>query len=96
MYVADLVAGGPSVIRVAIAGLLLSNLRATWIASRWKPESDEANLPPRLDETWSDKFADKLPMWLWPKVRILFHVLSACLLAVAGIGLTMMLLHRPK
>jgi len=96
MYVADLVAGGPSVIRVAIAGLLLSNLRATWIASRWKPESDEANLPPRLDETWSDKFADKLPMWLWPKVRILFHVLSACLLAVAGIGLTMMLLHRSK
>jgi hypothetical protein len=96
MYVADLVAAGPSVIRVAIVGLLLSNFRATWIASRWKPESDEANLPPRLDETWSDKFADKLPMWLWPKVRILFYVLSACLFAVAAIGLTMMVLHRSK
>lgn len=96
MYVADTVAGGPSVIRVAIVGLLLSNLRATWIASRWKPESDEGNLPPRLGQTWSDKFSDKLPMWLWPRVRVLFHVLSACLLVVAAIGLRMMVLHRPK
>ena len=96
MYAADLVVGGPSVVKVVIAGLLLSNLRATWIASSWKPESDEANLPPRLDETWGDKFADKLPMWLWPKVRILFYVLSASLFAVTALGLTMMVLHRSK
>jgi hypothetical protein len=96
MYAADLVAGGPSVIRVVIAGLLLSNLRATWIASSWKPASDEANLPPRSDETWGDQFADKLPMWLWPKVRILFYVLSASLFAVTALGLTMMVLHRSK
>jgi hypothetical protein len=96
MYVADFVAAGPGVIKAVIVGLLLSNLRATRIASRWKPESDEANLPPRLDETWSDKFADKLPMWLWPKVRILFYVLSACLLVLSSIGLTMMVLHRSK
>jgi hypothetical protein len=94
MYVADVVATGPSVVRIVLVGLLLSNLRATWIASSWKPDSDEANPTPRFDDTWSDKFADKLPTWLWPKVRILYYVLSACLLIFTGIGLTMMALHR--
>ncbi len=93
MYVADMLASGPGVVRVILAALLLSNLRATWIASRWKPESDEAILPPRLGETWSDKFVDKLPMWLWPKVRVLYYVLSACFLVFVAIGLTVMI-HR--
>jgi hypothetical protein len=94
MYVADVVATGPSVVRIVLVGLLLSNLRATWIASSWKPDSDEANPTPRFDDTWSDKFADKLPTWLWPKVRILYYVLSTCFLIFTGIGLTMMALHR--
>ena len=96
MYVADMATTVPGVVRVVILGLLLSNLRATWIASRWKPESDQATLPPRLDETWSDKFVDRLPMKLWPKVRVLYYVLSACLLVVAAFGLTMMVVHRPE
>jgi hypothetical protein len=88
MFVGDMLAAGPSVVRVLLGALLLSNLRATWIASRWKTESDEAIMPPRWDETWSDKFADRLPMWLWPKVRILYYVLSACYLVLFAIGLT--------
>jgi len=94
LFVADMLASGPSVLRVLIAALLLSNLRATWIASRWKPESDEAILPPRLGETWSDKFVDKLPMWLWPKVRVLYYALSACFLVFVAIGLVVMILRR--
>ncbi len=94
MYVADILTSGPSVVRVLFAALLLSNLRAIWIASRWKPESDEAILPPRLSETWSDKFVDRLPMWLWPKVRILYYVFSAGFLVLVAIGLAMMRLHR--
>lgn len=94
MYVADTVATGPSIVRIVLVGLLLSNFRATWIASGWTPDSDEANPAPRFDDTWSDRFADKLPPWLWPKVRILFYILSAFLFAVTGIGLTMMALHR--
>ncbi len=94
LYVADTVATGPSIVRIVLMGLLLSNLRATWIAAGWKPDSNEANPAPRFDDTWSDKFADKLPTWLWPKVRILFYILSVFLFALTGIGLTMMALHR--
>jgi hypothetical protein len=70
-----------------LTGALLSNLRATWIAAKWKPESEEAILPPRMDETLADKLADKFPSWLWPKVRIVYYIFSAVfsLLVVAGL-----------
>jgi hypothetical protein len=96
MYIGDTFVSGLSVARVLIGALLLSNLRATWIASRWRPESEEATLPPRLGETWGDKFSDKLPGWLWPKARIPYYVFSACLLAFTATGLAVMLTRRAK
>jgi hypothetical protein len=87
MYFMDTMVSGIGVVRVLIGALLISNLRATWIASRWKAESDEATMPPRLSETFSDKFADQLPPWLWPKVRIPYFVFSAGLLLVISAGL---------
>ena len=95
MYVADAIVTGPSVVRVLIAALLLSNLRATWIAAYWKPDSDEAVLPPRFGDTWTDKFADQFPMWLWPKIRLLYYVFSAGFLLLIVIGFIMMLRNRP-
>jgi hypothetical protein len=86
LYVADTMASGIGVVRVLFAALLLSNLRATWIAAGWKPDSEEAALPPRLGETWGDRFADQLPAWLWPKVRILYYILSMGFLALLVIG----------
>ena len=65
--------------------------RATWIASKWKTDSEEAALPPRLNETWSDKFADQLPAVLWPKARIAYYVFGACVLTLVSIGLASML-----
>src|SRR5713101_5145634 len=50
MYLLDTLLS-PGVIRILFAALLLSNLRATWIASGWKPGSEEAFLPPGLNET---------------------------------------------
>lgn len=91
MYAADTLLSGLGVVRVMIGAVLLSNLRATWIASRWKPESEEAILPPRLGGTWGGKLADRLPMWLWPKVRIAYYVFSACFLAIVAAGLVMIL-----
>jgi hypothetical protein len=87
MYILDAVVTGPSVVRVLFAALLFSNLRATWIASSRKPDSDAAILPPRFADTWSDKFADKLPPFLWPKMRILYYVFSVGLLVVSIAGL---------
>ena len=75
-YVVDTWASGIGVLRIIITALLLSNLRATWIADHWRPESEEAALPPRLGETLSDKLADKWPAFIWPKVKILYYIFS--------------------
>ncbi len=90
MYAADTLYR-PGVLRIILGAVLLSNLRATWIASRWRPESEVAILPPRLSETWGDKLSDQLPMWLWPKVRIPYYVFSACFLGMVTLGLVIAL-----
>jgi hypothetical protein len=82
---------GMSVFRILVTALLLSNVRATWIASKWKTDSEEAALPPRLNETWSDKFVDQLPTVLWPKARIAYYVFGAGVLTLVSIGLASML-----
>ena len=86
-YTVDTFLTGLGVVRVLLGALLLSNLRATWIASFWKPESEEAALPSRLAETLGDKFADRLPQWLWPKVRIPYYVFSSGVLLLLFVGL---------
>ena len=93
-YVIDVLASGLSVPRVLISALLLSNLRATWIAARWKPDSEEAILPPRLNETLGDKLADQLPMRLWPKVRIFYYIYSVFFLLLLIVGFTAIMLRR--
>lgn len=85
---------GGGVIRVILLGLLLSNLRATWIASGWQPGSEDAILPPRLGDTWGDKLADQLPMWLWPRGRILYYIFSAGFLILEANGLLTIILRR--
>jgi hypothetical protein len=95
-YVVDMLFSGVGVLKVLFAALLLSNLRATWIASGWQSESEEAALPPRLNETWGDKFADQLPMWLWPKVRVFYYIYSVCLLVVFDVGLAMIFARRAR
>ncbi|HYM79682.1 MAG TPA: hypothetical protein VE377_27155 [Candidatus Dormibacteraeota bacterium] len=78
---------GIGVVKIIIMALLLSNLRATWIAAGWNPNSEEAALPPRLGDTLTDKFTDKWPAFIWPKVKVLYYIFSfACLvLIVAGL-----------
>jgi hypothetical protein len=94
MYVLDALFARPGVLTVLFAALLFSNLRATWIASSWKPDSEAAILPPRFGDTWSEKFADKLPAFLWPKVRILYYVFSGGYLIFIAFGLAVLLARR--
>jgi hypothetical protein len=96
LFVADTLTTGPSVLRILIGALLLSNLRATWIASRWKPGTEESALPPRLNETLGDKFADRLPQWLWPKMRIPYYIFSGCVLLITAAGLGILLLSHQR
>ncbi|HTY83611.1 MAG TPA: hypothetical protein VMB19_05310 [Silvibacterium sp.] len=82
---------GIAVLKIIIIALLFSNLRATWIAGNWKPDSEEAALPPRFAETFADKLADKWPAWIWPRVKLIYYIFSFGLLvlSVAGIVVTM-------
>jgi hypothetical protein len=93
MYLLETVLSGLSVPRVLIGALLVSNCRATRIAAGWEPGTEETIMPPRLGETLGDKLADRLPLWLWPKIRILYYVFSAGLMAIAAVG-SAILLHR--
>jgi hypothetical protein len=92
-FVLDTFVTGIGVVRIIIGALLLSILRATWIADHWKPDSEEAALPPRLGESLSDRFSDKWPAFIWPKVRVLYYIYSVGLLAVAVAGLIVMALR---
>lgn len=83
------------VVRAIIIALLLSNLRATWIAGGWKPDSEEAALPPRFGETFSDKLADQWPAFIWPKVKVLYYIFSFGYLALTVAGLIVTILRKP-
>jgi hypothetical protein len=95
-YALDAVVSGIGVVRVIITALLLSNLRATWIADHWKPESEEAALPPRLGDTFSDKISDKWPAFIWPKVKILYYIFAFLYLAVMIAGLIIIALRHGR
>ena len=84
MFITDTVLGGLSVPKVIFSALLLSNVRATWIASQWRPESEEAIQPPRLNETFADRLSDQWPMWLWPRAQILYYIFSFAVVAAVG------------
>jgi len=81
---------GIGVVRIIITALLLSNLRATWIASGWKPDSEEAALPPRMGDTFADKLADKWPAFVWPKIKWLYYIFSFGFLVLVVAGLIIM------
>ena len=84
---------GIGVVRIIITALLVSNLRATWIAGGWKPYSEEAALPPRMGETFSDKLSDVWPAFIWPKVKVLYYIFSFGFLALTVAGLIIMYLR---
>lgn len=93
MYLLDtLLALG--MVRILFSALLLSNLRATWIASGWQPGSEESVLPPRLNETVLDRFRDVVPAWLWPKIRIFYYIFSIAFLLLVVIGLIMLVFGK--
>jgi hypothetical protein len=94
VYVLDAFTTGINVVRIIFTAILISNVRATWIAAHWKPESEEAVLPPRLNETIGDKLSDGLPAWLWPKARVLYYIYSAALFAIMFLGLIIIAVRR--
>jgi hypothetical protein len=76
----------PGILKFFGCVLLLSNMRATFIASFWDPGLAAAEAPMRFNETIGDKFVDTLPAWLWPKIRYGYYVYAGLCLALTVLG----------
>ena len=70
----------PSVLSLIIGAVLLSNVRATFIASRWQPVADGEDRPTRFNETFRDKLVDQLPPTAWPILRVPFFIAASLVL----------------
>ncbi|HEY1205782.1 MAG: hypothetical protein ABSH46_12320 [Bryobacteraceae bacterium] len=82
---------GFNVVRIIFLALLLANVRGIWLSYRWERSASEPP-PPRLTQTLPDRLSDELPVFLWPKVRVLFYVLAALELG----GALLLLLARAR
>jgi hypothetical protein len=62
-YVVGQLASGtvPGILSVIVAAVLLSNVRATFLASRWKSVAEDEDRPMRFNETLRDKMVDQIP-----------------------------------
>jgi hypothetical protein len=90
MYLAETILA-PGTVKFFGCVLLLSNVRATFIASFWDPGLAEAEAPVRFDETWGDKLADKWPAWMWPRIKYGYYVFASLFLLLTMTGLFVML-----
>ena len=79
--------GLPGVLSIAVAAVLLSNLRAAYLASDWRPTSEEEDRPTRFAESWRDQLVDQLPAKVWPVLRLPFFALSVAVLLLSLVAL---------
>jgi len=84
----------PGILTIIAAGILLSNVRAAFLASEWRPAAEDEDRPARFNETWGDKLADQLPAKAWPVLQIPFFGLAAILLLLSLAAVVFALLHR--
>jgi hypothetical protein len=76
----QLASGHPGILSIIIGAVLLSNLRATYLAAHWKQPADDEDRPMRFNETFRDKLVDQLPPRAWPILRIPFYIAAGLLL----------------
>ncbi len=84
----------PGVLAIVTVGLLLSNTRAAFLASEWKPAREDEDRPTRFNETFRDKFVDQWPGKAWPVLQAPFFALAALMLLLSLVGLGTVLWHR--
>ena len=82
------------IVRIAFAFVLLSNVRAAFLASEWKPSAEDVDRPTRFSETLADKYIDQMPAKLWPKMQIPFLVLAITMLLLSLAGAALIVATR--
>jgi len=84
----------PGIVSILFAGVLLSNVRAAFLASEWKPAQEGEDRPTRFNEDLSDLIVDQLPSKAWPVLEVPFFALAALLLLLSLAGVGTALWHR--
>ena len=84
----------PGIVDVVITCVLLSNVRAAFLASEWKPAGEGEDRPTRFNETIVDKFVDQMPAKLWPRIQPVFFAVGAALFALELLGVGAVVWHR--
>jgi len=84
----------PGILSIFAAAVLLSNVRASFLASEWRPAAEDEDRPARFNENLRDKLVDQLPAKAWPIVQIPFYALAALLLLLSLAGIGVILWHR--
>lgn len=81
-------------LKIAFLGLLLSNVRATFIASEWRAPADGEDRPTRFNDSLRDKLVDAWPAKLWPVLQIPFFVLGSLWLLIGIFAVAATALYR--
>jgi len=84
----------PGVLMIIGCGILLSNVRAAFLASEWKPAAEDEDRPSRFSESFGDKLVDVMPAKLWPVLQIPFYGLAALILLLSLFGLAAIALRQ--
>jgi hypothetical protein len=84
----------PGIVSILFAGILLSNVRAAFLASEWRPAREDEDRPARFNETFWDKLVDQWPAKAWPVLEVPFFALAALLLLLSLAGVGTALWHR--
>lgn len=84
----------PGILSIICAGILLSNVRAAFLASRWRPASEGEDRPTRFNETFRDKLVDQWPPKVWPILQVPFFGLAGLLLLLSLAGVCAVVWQR--
>lgn len=91
--------GGNPLVSIVVLMLLLANIRAAVISRRWlnaPSEESDMDIPERSVMTAKDRFANRLPVTLWPKIKYPFFGLTGLFLALTVVGTVVTTTHtRP-
>ena len=69
--------GTGEIARIFFSALLLSNVRAIWMASNWRKNGGDDEAAFVLNETFADKLSGVWARAVWGRLRIVFFILAA-------------------
>lgn len=84
----------PGILTIVCAGILLSNVRAAFLASEWRPAQEGEDRPTRFNESFRDRLVDQWPPRVWPVLQVPFFALAALLLLLSLVGVGTALWQR--